>query len=656
MVNFLTRWLLMCVLWGIVFSATAVPVTLPENKNPSSFSQANAIELDSSTRSVDIGLGVKFVISDVDSPTELSGQKPSDWQVNQSSTVSLGFQKAPHWFAFDLETKVDLARYWILEQSNPMVDYLSVYLYRNGELQQQWHTGDALPFSQRPLSNARFQFPLELLPDQRYQILLRVESTEALELPLVVSERSYHALSSERRSLLDGIFLGFLIIMAAYSLSIYLILRDISYFAYVCYVASMLLFFLSQQGLLYQYLFPQMPLVQYYSVPWISLLIFLSIVSFFQSFLGFKENFPRLWIIYRIQIALYGMLCLGLTVASYQVVVPLMVLNVTISLFLSFYIIFRLSLSHSRSAQIVLFGWGVLFIFLGLFILSRTGVFYNEFLASYGLRLGVSFEILIFSFALSFRINQERKDKEWALNKINQERSERLQAQELALEREIEVRHTREHSLQLEKDHRESLQRLVDERTAELAKTLEELEHANQELQQLSSRDGLTGLYNRGYFDKQLEAICGTLIRKEKPLSLLLLDVDHFKNINDTYGHPCGDMVLKELAKLLGSITHRPLDVIARFGGEEFALLLPDTTLEGAAHVAAMVVKNAAEKHYYWEGQVIHVTVSVGVHCMLPEDNSHFSEIIKGADQALYQAKQQGRNRYIIHHSDDIPS
>jgi diguanylate cyclase (GGDEF)-like protein len=281
-----------------------------------------------------------------------------------------------------------------------------------------------------------------------------------------------------------------------------------------------------------------------------------------------------------------------------------------------------------------------------MFVLARTGVFYNEFLATYGLRLGVSLEILVFSFALSYRIHEERQAKAWAQSKISEERAQRIDAQELALAREVEVRQAREQALQLEISHRESLQQLVNERTADLEKTLLDLERANQELEHLSSRDALTGLYNRRHFDNRLAELWQELARRGHTLSILLLDVDHFKQINDSKGHPCGDMVLKELARLLGTVLHRPSDIIARYGGEEFVVLLPETPMEGALHIAQMIVQVAAEKVYLWEGQQLRATVSVGVNCLVPGPGSNANQLLQGADVALYQAKRTGRNRY----------
>lgn len=665
------RWI--CVFWYclmamLAWSACHSAQAEPQNSGlPAAAGASNSGEFTITpfTQVVKIGEGVHYAPTqkqpDVNHPENNSKpdtalQLPEqDWQRNSSATISLGFQNTPYWFKLNFTTEEITHKYWILELGNALIDRVDLHLYRNDVLQDNWHTGDLLPFAQRPLENARFQFPLELQPHSHYQLLMYVDSTEALELPLSLTNMFEHAILSDRRALVDGVFHGFLIIMAAYSLALYLILRDRAYLSYVAYVVSMLLFFLSQQGLLYEYFFPDHPSVHHFSIPWISMLIFMSIAFFFREFLHFHRTVPRLWQAYCVLLALHALLCVGVLFGPYQTIVSLMALNVSLSMLITVVAVCLLSWRGSRPAQIVLVGWGLLFTFILLFVLSRTGIFYNDFLASYGLRIGITLEILIFSFALSFRINMERKEKEWALNNINLERTERLRAQELALQREVEARQAKEQTLQLEIRQREGLQKLVDERTADLERTLQNLEKANQELEQLSSHDGLTDLFNRRVFDARLQEYWQQALRKQEPLALLIIDVDHFKHINDSHGHQCGDRVLKELAALLCSLVHRPGDIIARYGGEEIAVLLPNTPLGGAAHVADIIVQAAAAKVYVWEQQTLRITVSVGVQAVVPAAHTSPDSLVAHADSALYQAKQSGRNRWIAAPPADKP-
>ena len=185
-----------------------------------------------------------------------------------------------------------------------------------------------------------------------------------------------------------------------------------------------------------------------------------------------------------------------------------------------------------------------------------------------------------------------------------------------------------------------SLERKVDERTAELAR-------ANAELQNLAWRDSLTGLPNRLSGMNHLESEFARMCRTEARSSVLMMDVDHFKPINDTYGHGVGDEVLKHIA---GVITRslRTGDFVARFGGEEFVALLPDTDLEGA-RVFAEKIRMAVEEAT--EPTAGRLTISIGATVATPADNE-MSGAVRRADAALYEAKRSGRNRVIVRGSD----
>jgi diguanylate cyclase (GGDEF)-like protein/PAS domain S-box-containing protein len=185
-----------------------------------------------------------------------------------------------------------------------------------------------------------------------------------------------------------------------------------------------------------------------------------------------------------------------------------------------------------------------------------------------------------------------------------------------------------------------SLERKVDERTAELAR-------ANAELQNLAWRDSLTGLPNRLSGMNHLESEFARMCRTDARSSVLMMDVDHFKPINDTYGHGVGDEVLKHIA---GVITRslRTGDFVARFGGEEFVALLPDTDLEGARVVAEKIRKAVEDATEPTAGRL---TISIGATIASPADHE-MSGAVRRADAALYEAKRSGRNRVIVREPD----
>jgi diguanylate cyclase (GGDEF)-like protein len=186
---------------------------------------------------------------------------------------------------------------------------------------------------------------------------------------------------------------------------------------------------------------------------------------------------------------------------------------------------------------------------------------------------------------------------------------------------------------------RDNLESAVKERTAEL-------QDANDRLEKLAVTDGLTGLYNHRRFQESLAAELKRSERSNRPLSLLMWDVDLFKRVNDAMGHPRGDELLRRLAQVL-TTAKRQTDLLARYGGEEFAVLLPETSKTEAVAVAERM-RAAVEQQLNFEtakwGQT--VTVSGGI-ATWPEDGKTAEEVLIAADQALYVAKRQGRNRVI---------
>ena len=161
--------------------------------------------------------------------------------------------------------------------------------------------------------------------------------------------------------------------------------------------------------------------------------------------------------------------------------------------------------------------------------------------------------------------------------------------------------------------------------------------------------DPLTKISNRRGFENRLSAEWGRAFREKTPISILMMDVDRFKDYNDTYGHQQGDVALKTFAEVSSKTLMRPVDFSARWGGEEFVILLPDTEIDGAVEVAERVRKNTEVSVVYTEdGVETKLSLSIGVNSMIPDEDSSIEHFIKKADQALYKAKESGRNRYVI--------
>ena len=192
-----------------------------------------------------------------------------------------------------------------------------------------------------------------------------------------------------------------------------------------------------------------------------------------------------------------------------------------------------------------------------------------------------------------------------------------------------------------------AMRRLVEMQRA-LVGVTQKLNDANKELQRLSTTDGLTNLANRRFFDEISAREWRRCERMKKPLALVMIDVDHFKKYNDTYGHQEGDACLKSVAAQVARAAPRASDLAARYGGEEFVLVLSDTTVDGAKWVANHIRQHVADlKMPHSSSSIGHVSVSCGVASLLPMEGMTFDILLKAADEALYKAKEQGRNTVV---------
>jgi two-component system chemotaxis family response regulator WspR len=189
-----------------------------------------------------------------------------------------------------------------------------------------------------------------------------------------------------------------------------------------------------------------------------------------------------------------------------------------------------------------------------------------------------------------------------------------------------------------------------DEAYRALRESQKQLMETNFELQRLTNVDGLTELSNRRHLNEYLELEWKRAVRDQNPLSLLLIDVDDFKRYNDAHGHLAGDEVLKKVAETLRSNSQRSTDLPARFGGEEFALVMPATPAAGGQHVSERLRQNIEDLNVSHGASSVadYITVSIGLASVIPQRAESYVHLIETADKALYEAKRMGKNRVAI--------
>jgi diguanylate cyclase (GGDEF)-like protein len=287
--------------------------------------------------------------------------------------------------------------------------------------------------------------------------------------------------------------------------------------------------------------------------------------------------------------------------------------------------------------------------------LNKFNIIPRNFFTENAIQLGSVLEVILLSFALAERLNHEKRERfEAQITALNHERianaaqAEALEqerfaraSQEKALVYERESREAQAKVLAIQSDANETLEHKVRERT-------NELESVNAKLAELSTTDALTGVRNRRYFDQMLEREFNRARREREQLSILMLDIDYFKRVNDEYGHQMGDDALRRVANILREVLYRTTDFVARYGGEEFAIILPNTEVEGAYIVAEKIRKKIAKQQFGAAGISFSITVSIGLMGDEPSSGFNAEFWLKEADDALYKAKEEGRNKVVL--------
>ncbi|KAA8982925.1 MULTISPECIES: sensor domain-containing diguanylate cyclase [Gammaproteobacteria] len=567
-------------------------------------------------RELDLSADMRWV---ADPNSELSAQSllqapgEPDWQTTNGRILNLGLESAPVWMGVWLKSSSEIDRY--LQIGYPPLDDVRIQLLRasDGETVTEVHTGDTLPFSSRPIAHHDFVSRLTLAPDTRYLLLIRIQTEGALQAPVRLWEPEAFLRDTQVSSALHMMFFGIMGALAIYNLLLYFAVRDGAYLWYVLYLLAFVLSQAALRGFGFQYLWP--------GAPWfngISLTVLLSLslaaVGFFtHQFLNAPRH-SRLWSIIFRAIGWSGIaLAIISVLVPYHIAIALMLGVVSSEAVLALVGACYLWWRGEVLARFYVIAWGI-FLFANIaYTVSKTGVIPTNMLVDHGTQIGAVIQMLLLSFALAWRINQEREQRQQA------------QAEALRVQQDANLK----------------LEARVEERT-------EELRHAYDQLKQLSELDGLTQLKNRPYFDQALEREWRRSCRETHTMSLLMLDIDHFKAVNDDYGHLCGDDALRRIAAICEEGVGRVADTVARYGGEEFVILLPMTDLGGATLLAERIREAAASVEFEWEGNPIALSVSIGLACCIPDCQRDHEWLIRTADEALYQAKTRGRNRTVV--------
>lgn len=503
---------------------------------------------------------------------------------NTAGQNNFGYDRSVFWILLPMEERESEENNY-LELNYPLLDDIQLYAYNNHQWHLQYHTGDKQPFHSRPVDHRLYYFPLE---NDVTHYLLRIQTDGAANILLSFISEAAILKSTTFDHLIYGLFLGALGIMCFYNLFVFSFTRERPYLFYVITLSFILLYQLGMTGFGYQFLWQENgEWVNEHLQPISVGLMIGFMVLFTREVLNLRIHQP-------LQYRVFGWeskIAFSLGFAGFFLPLHSLIhIAATIPILVLTHIIisgFMALRARVPGAPLFIAGWGAGLLGAICFALQQLGLLPASPWFDHSLKVGIIINVVFLSFVLVSHINVLKAQKQSAQDEANKNR-------------------------------------------------------------RIALHDALTGVPNRRAFDQHFGKEYRRARREKERLSLLMIDVDHFKLYNDTYGHSGGDDALTRVAMILRSCLSRPTDSLFRYGGEEFAVVLADTDLEGAIHIADRLISTIRENNMPHKGSPLgKLTVSIGI----ASDNDYSEgpfHLLERADQALYAAKTAGRNRYQV--------
>ncbi len=564
-----------------------------------------------------------------------------DWQPLQRPNL----KKQPQgvWLRFTLDNTTAPPGTWYLSLKWPVLDEVRVRLFYPAR--DQWgplmRAGDTVPMRERPQADHKFVYPFELGAEEAAVVYLHVKSSELISLPLTIADETGFIAAKITEVAMISLFFGGMLAILLYNCSLLLFTRDINYLLYITYLLSALFYVLSITGFGQLFLWPDLPPFTHRFYILSASLTFFTLLLFAIRFLNIRRYGGWVWLV---ALLLFGYWLIVLLTVLFA---PSLMQHLAIGTMaqvhnvLSMVVIITLWRRGNASARLFTIAMSTLMVLTFVHLLALEGLLPLNALTLNGQLIGMFTEFVLLSMALAERINHERRQR------IEAQKSELHAFEALAQERESRLL-AQQQTLDLQRSANEALEARVEERTRALEEAKRGLEQINAQLTRMSITDALTQLSNRGHFDLMFEQEIRRAQRAGTSLSVLLLDIDHFKQVNDTYGHPFGDECLSRVAAILKQHGQRAGDVVARYGGEEFVIALPGVDRDQAREQAERIRAALAELHPTYGDIRLNLTISIGVATLNPHTPCSPAQLLAEADAALYQAKRSGRDRVIV--------
>ena len=561
-------------------------------------------------------VGARLSIVDMADPAVQSRFQPA------TGRTSVGQSRNPWWLKVRLQRTGAAPSQWWLEVGAVTLLDLQLFLPDGQGGWQTRQAGERVGFAAgRDHDYRRAVFRLPELNEQGMTLYLRTFDPAGNSFPLRAWQLAYLDRQAKGENLAFGLIYGSIFALLLYNLFILVALRDRAYFWYVLTMAASLLFIASMSGHGSQYLWSHGAVPVWLDRITLPILVSMGILRFAQELLYTRQSLRRAhWLLNAC--SLVYLLCLGLNLAGYRSLSGLvigLIPIVTVPTLLTCAVI-RWKQGFTP-ALFYLLGYGTVLASFVLLVLRAAGLVQPGESTAYLFPLAVAAEAILFSFALAYRIQILKREKAAALEQADREKTARLA---------------------LVQANADELQHLVEQRTVELAAANARLLQREQELQHAAFHDPLTELPNRRHLVEHCESALANAKRQNQTVALLLIDLDHFKPINDRYGHDAGDLMLQAIAQRLRNHV-RGGDTVARLGGDEFAVLIGGTDAEQQSREIAERLLGELAQPVMYGAEPLKVTISIGV-ALHPQHATNFAGLYKAADEMLYKVKARGRS------------
>lgn len=541
-----------------------------------------------------------------------------DFVPGAEAIPNFGQSQSAYWLSFSLWNNSPQDRVWHLRYAHSMMDTLDFYRVAAGRLLSHEQSGRLYDAAHQHFPSRHAVFSVGLKAGETHRYFLRITSGNLFYAKLILLSDTA-AIEYERKDQrLLAFYYGIIAAIFVFSIFLAVVLRQQIYFYYLAVILTHhVMTFICVNGIAREFLGLEGTFWNREGILFFLNLAMVCVGEFCKRFLEVPGQSRALA---RAVTLTQGLL---LIVAFLPFLLPYFYASTISTVSASLMAVMMLTCcivsvkNGVPGSPLFLAGWvtavvgGVAYAMIGWRLMPVTSLTENAWQG------GAAIEALLLSVAIADRIRVLNRQK--------------------ALAQKASV-DAKEELLRMQMQLNEALDKKVRERT-------EALQVANEKLTQMNTTDELTALRNRRYFNEIFEKEYRSAFREKLPLSVMMLDIDHFKRLNDAYGHPFGDRCLQEAANLIRNCVRRPTDIAARYGGEEFVIVLPGTPLAGALKLAQGILE-AFRNHEVSQAQcAVAMTVSIGVVSAIPGERDEHEALLRAADQCLYRAKANGRNR-----------